>query len=194
MGTHPSHPMSDYIGNFSNPAYGSFSITQQGDSLFLTTAPQTLWLRHYHYDIFEGFVKDPKEGIDTAGGVKLQFNMDLTGNIAGVDFDLEPSIGHPIVFTRAPLAKKVSKEELQKYVGDYQLGASLTIKVLIRDAALYLSVPGQPDYELVPIDINKFSIKQLTNFTVQFNTNDKGEVIELLSIQPNGTFKATKKN
>jgi hypothetical protein len=61
------------------------------------------------------------------------------------------------------------------------------------EKTIYLLVPGQPEYELVPVDKDKFSIKILKGFTVQFNRDDKKEVSELLSIQPNGTFKATKK-
>jgi hypothetical protein len=72
--------------------------------------------------------------------------------------------------------------------------SGLTLKVFIKDdKTLILSVPGQPEYELIPVDKNKFSIKSLSGFTVQFNANDKNEITELLSIQPNGTFKATRK-
>ena len=54
-------------------------------------------------------------------------------------------------------------------------------------------VPGQPEYKLIPIDKDKFSLKGLNGFSVQFNRNNKNEIIEMLSIQPNGTFKAKKK-
>jgi hypothetical protein len=54
-------------------------------------------------------------------------------------------------------------------------------------------VTGQPEYELVPVENEKFNIRTLPGYTVQFIMNDKNEITGLLSIQPNGTFKATKK-
>jgi CubicO group peptidase (beta-lactamase class C family) len=194
--THPSHPAADYTGLFGNPGYGTFEISLLGDSLFASFPNQTWWLRHSLYDIFESFDKDPKEGIDTSdGGVKLQFNMDQAGNISNISIDAEPSLGKPIIFTRTHNAIAVSKESLQKYTGQYSLGPNAILKIYIKDEkTLWLSVPGQPEYELVPIEPNKFAIKILTGFIVQFNSNPQGEITELLSIQPNGTFKATRKN
>ena len=40
---------------------------------------------------------------------------------------------------------------------------------------------------------NKFKIKILKGYTVQFDQNEKGEVVSASFIQPNGTFKAKKK-
>ena len=82
---------------------------------------------------------------------------------------------------------------MQQYEGEYDLGGTALKVYLKGDKTLYLFVPGQPEYELVPVDKDKFSIKILKGFTVQFNRDDNKEVSELLSIQPNGTFKAKKK-
>jgi hypothetical protein len=118
----------------------------------------------------------------------------LAGNITSISVDLEQGSGKPVVFRRTDRAKETSGTDLQKFVGDYQLGGSMTLKVYTKGPRiLYLAVPGQPEYELVMVDTNKFSIKTLTGFTIQFNVNAAGDVTELLSIQPNGTFKATKK-
>ena len=175
-------------------------MTLERDSLFAVFSKQTWWLKHYHYDIFDPFDKDPKTGIDTStsegggGGIRLQFDMDQSGNIVSVAMRLEGAVDKPIVFTRTPKVAKLTAAQLQKYVGEYVLGGTITSKVFVKnDSTLFLSVPGQPEYELVPLGADKFSIKTLSGFTIQFNSNDKGEVTELLAIQPNGTFKATKK-
>jgi hypothetical protein len=34
---------------------------------------------------------------------------------------------------------------------------------------LILTIPGQPDYELVPVRNNEFNFKNLTGFSVKFN-------------------------
>ena len=57
---------------------------------------------------------------------------------------------------------------------------------------LYLFVPGQPEYELLPTAKHKFSIKILDGYKVEFVENDNGDITELLFIQPNGTFTAKK--
>jgi hypothetical protein len=49
------------------------------------------------------------------------------------------------------------------------------------------------DFTLVPVDKNKFALKEVKGFTVEFSLNEKGEVVSLTSIQPNGRFKAEKK-
>lgn len=74
------------------------------------------------------------------------------------------------------------------------LGGAETAKIYIKNGnTLCLFVPGQPEYELVAVGGDKFSIKTLTGFNIQFVLDDKGVVTGLLAIQPNGTFKATKK-
>ena len=191
--TKPSHEWKDYEGLYSNKAYGSFDIELERDSLFAMTGEHIWWLRHNQYDIFDAFDKDPKEGIDTSdNSIPIQFQMNANGDITSFDIGLEPTL-KPISFTKSPKAKAISIDSLQKYVGDYEL-SSIILKISIKNnKTLTLFVPGQPEYELVPVDKNKFSIKSLTGFTVQFNVNDKNEISELLSIQPNGTFKAKRK-
>jgi len=193
LNTKPSHELKDYAGLYNNKGYGTMEVALLRDSLFALVGTHTWWLRHYHYDQFEPFEKTPKEGIDTSDKSKpLQFQTSQMGEIESVLMELEPAL-KPIEFNRIPRPKAVSRDSLKKFEGDYDLGGVVANISLKNDNALHLLVPGQPDYELVPIDNNKFSIKSLTGFTIQFNLNDKNEVIELMSIQPNGTFKAVKK-
>lgn len=193
-GTHPSHELKAYEGIYSNKGYGSFEVIAKDDSLFAQFGTHLWWLRHYNYDSFEPFEKDPKDGFDTTDhSDPLLFSMSTSGDIESVAAGFEPTL-KPLLFTKTLKAKAISKENLQKYTGDYLLG-TITIKVSIKgEKTLTLSVPGQPEYELVPVDTDKFSIKTLNGFTVQFNPDSKGNITELLSIQPNGTFKATRKN
>jgi hypothetical protein len=97
-------------------------------------------------------------------------------------------------FTKTPKPKEITEEELKKYVGDYDLSGAATVKVYIKDnKTLFVLVPGQPDYELIPIEKDKFSLKIINGYFVQFEINDKGVSTELTFIQPNGNFKAKKK-
>ena len=56
--TSPSHPLKDYAGTYYHPGYGNFVISLDKDSLFAKGAENVLWLRHFHYDVFEFFDKD----------------------------------------------------------------------------------------------------------------------------------------
>jgi CubicO group peptidase (beta-lactamase class C family) len=96
----PSHPLNDYTGNFVNKAYGIIEFSVLNDSLFATVGQHTWWLKHLHYDVFEPFDKDPKEGIDTAEKSNpILFQMNQAGEIESASLNLEPTVP-PILFTR----------------------------------------------------------------------------------------------
>jgi hypothetical protein len=54
-------------------------------------------------------------------------------------------------------------------------------------------VPGQPDYELVPVGNDEFNIKVAKGFSVKFEAGENKKISSLSFIQPNGVFKAIKK-
>lgn len=191
--TSTTHALKDYEGLYTNKGYGTFEIISKNDSLFALPGSHTWWFKHLQYDIFVPVEKDDTGNFDTTeNSDPLQFTMSLSGDIESVSINFEPGI-KPIVFTKTLKAKAISKEQLQEYEGTYNL-AGTEIKVYIKgESTLYLFVTGQPEYELVPVDKDKFSIKILKGFSVQFNKDENKKVTELLAIQPNGTFKATKK-
>lgn len=192
--TQPSHSLKDYEGIYQHPGYGSFEISLVNDSLFAQMGKDLMWLRHYHYDIFEPFGKTPGETIDTTekSPFKLQFHMNEAGDISMVTQQLEAGL-EPFKFTKTPKPKAITKEELEKYVGEYLLGGA-TVKVYIKDnKTLYVLVPGQPDYELLPVEKHKFALKVANGFFLQFEVNEKGESLSATFQQPNGNFKATRK-
>lgn len=192
--TAPSHALKEYEGMYNHAGYGSFDISVIHDSLFARLGKEQLWLRHYHYDIFEPFNNDPKDGIDTAdkSQLRFQFQMNEAGDINTVNLALEPTLP-PLKFNKTPKPKAITKEELQKFVGEYEFNG-VAAKVYIKDdKTLYILIPGQPDYELIPIDKNKFSLKLLSGFYIQFEVNDTGQTTDLTFMQPNGNFKAKKK-
>ena len=87
---------------------------------------------------------------------------------------------------------EVDKADLEKYVGEYLLGG-VTSKIYLKGGnTLFLFVPGQPEYELFATGVHKFSIKNLEGFKIEFIAGEKG-ITDANFIQPNGTFKATKK-
>ncbi|MEW4489506.1 serine hydrolase [Thalassoglobus sp. JC818] len=51
--TNPTHPLIDYVGQYTNPAYGDFEISLNGDALQWSHHGFQGPLRHYHYDVFD---------------------------------------------------------------------------------------------------------------------------------------------
>jgi hypothetical protein len=191
-GTKLSHSVADYSGIYANDGYGKYVVNAKGDSLFLQTKAQKWWLRQYHYDIFEPF--EIKNGVDTADSspIRVQFTTGLMGDIESVAMT-GFGVPKPVVFNRSAPPKAVTAEELKKYVGEYDLMGQ-TIKVYTKnDKTLFAFVPGQPEYELVFLGKDKFNIKVLKGFSLQFEVNAQGETTGTTFMQPNGNFKATKK-
>lgn len=84
----------------------------------------------------------------------------------------------------------LTAKDLEKYVGTFEFEAiSLTTTTSIKNNALWVSAPGQGDFELVPLSLNKFLIKGMSGYTLIFEMNgEKPE--DFTAIQPNGTFNA----
>jgi CubicO group peptidase (beta-lactamase class C family) len=192
--TKPTHSLKDYEGTYMQPGYGTINVYLKKDSLFARAAEHTLWLKHDNYDVFDFFEVLPGEDIDTAdsGPARMQFQLSKTGDIESLAIDLEASL-KPLVFTRQLPKKEVAKEDLQKYTGDYDLGGTIINVYIKGEKTLYMLVPGQPEYELAATDTNRFALKALSGYTVQFAVNDKGIVTVATFQQPNGHFKAVKK-
>lgn len=192
-GTTISHPLKDYTGVYTAAGTEHFELSLERDSLFILMPNDRLYLRHHHYDIFDLWDKNDLKDNDSSNteGLKISFRMDEAGNIASASLPLDGP-AKPIVFTKGPKGKAMSKDSLQRYIGDYTLGGT-TVKVYVKgENTLYVFVPGQPEYELIPTEKNKFTLKILPAYSIQFSGNAKGEISELLFIQPNGSFKATR--
>ena len=194
LNTQPSHSLKDYTGLYSSAGKESFELSLKNDSLFLMAPVEKLYLRHYHYDVFNLMDKDDLKDADTAyspDALKIMFRIDEAGDISAASIPLEGP-EKPIVFTKGTKAKPMTKDSLQKYVGDYSLSGT-TVKVYIKgENTLYVFVPGQPEYELIADEKDRFTLKILPAYHVQFSGNAKGEIAELTFIQPNGSFKATR--
>lgn len=190
LNTKPSHALEDYTGKFTNAGYGTIEIKKQHDSLFGTLNEIPITLKHYHYDFFNAYVP---EKIDPDGDpIKFQFQTNVKGDIESVSVPLEASV-KDIVFTKEVEAIEIKKDDLQKYTGEYLL-SGLTIKVYLKNEnTLMILVPGQPDYEMVPVKKDEFNFKALKGYSAKFTVNEKNITTKLFFIQPNGTFKAVKK-
>jgi CubicO group peptidase (beta-lactamase class C family) len=192
-GTKPTHALKDYTGLYTHPGYGTIEVFMNGDSLMASVPNKTLWLKHYHYNIFSPYEKDPEEGIDTTATsqTKFHFLMNLLGEINTISTDLEPSL-KSLEFVKKPKEVAMSEASLQDYVGDYEL-MGMIIKIYTKGNTLYAFVPGQPDYELAAEGNDKFNLKVLNGYAIHFLRDEAKKVTSASFVQPNGTFTATKK-
>lgn len=193
QGTKYSHAMSEYSGEFENKGYGVIKIFNEKDTAWIEyneAGKRTKsYLEHYHYDVFR--IRSTEETENPKDAPKLRFNTDQKGNIASLEIQMEPNV-KDIVFDK--LSPALNKNELQRYVGNYDLNGA-TVKVYIKgDKTLMVFLPDQPDYELVPSKKDEFDLKVAKGYSVKFEVNEKNEVISMTFVQPNGNFKAKRKN
>lgn len=192
--TKPLHGADEYTGIYENKGYGQVKIFRENDTSWIDfneAGKRTKsYLQHYHFDIFR--IRSTEETEENKNATKIRFNTDTKGEIVSIEAEMEQGV-KDIVFEKLPPAITVAKKDLEKYVGDYEL-SGVTVKVYIRgENTLMVLVPGQPDYELVPVKKHEFNLKILKGYSVKFDVTEKGETTGLSFIQPNGTFTAKKK-
>jgi CubicO group peptidase (beta-lactamase class C family) len=174
-GTHPSHDLKDYVGDYSNPGYGVASIALASEKLKLTLNKVTRPLEHFHYDQFQV----PADPLDQFEKMKVMFLIDFDGEISSLSMPLQPDV-KDIVFTRMPDRQLTQRSFIEPFTGDYEIpGAPVPLKISLRgENSLIVSVPGQPDYKLNPKRGTKFELADVKGITIEFKQDATGKVTE----------------
>ncbi len=192
-GTRPTHSITDYTGTYTNEAYGTISIEMQKDSVVAKFNALNFKVKHYHYNYFNFIPVADGVDADEDDAMKGLFNINIKGEIESLSLPLQNGV-KDIEFKKKVETIEVSKADLEKYVGEYELPGPTIVKVYIKgEKTLTLVVPGQPEYELIPVKKDVFNLKILSGFSLRFEKNEKDETTAGYFIQPNGTFKAIKK-
>lgn len=182
QGTSPTHPLDEYTGTYTHPAYGALEIGRDGDGLTFSFHTLESPLEHWHYDVFRT-TEEPVEG------VKVVFQTDLSGHVSRLAAPLQTGV-NPIQFERRPAAELSDPEVLAEYPGDYELlGGRVEVR-LRDDGTLTVTVPGQPTYELTPERPDRFSLGEEEGYAVRFVRDEDGAVRELVFLQPQGNVPA----
>jgi len=185
LNTKPSHPLEDYAGDYEHPGYGVISIVKKGDQMIAEYNSIPFVASHYHYDVFEIINEMMDESF------KVSFFMDLKGNIRSLSIQMEEAV-EPLVFTKMPEKAMMEKSFLEKFTGEYMIGEAKSTVFLKGEKTLFIYVPGQPEYELVPYKGTTFNFKVLSGFSIEFIIDESGKVTEAKVTQPNGVFTAKK--
>lgn len=191
-GTSMSHSMEEYAGSYSNDGYGEFIVEMSGDSLYGKLPLMRVFLKHYHYDVFQPYLVEGLK-VDTTAAIEIKFKFEtnISGEISGFEAKFEPTTD-PVFFKKVAVEVAMEREALERLCGEYDL-AGMTSKFYIKNDILHLFVPGQPEYELMSLGDDKFKLKIVEGFSVEFIEDEKGKIIECKFIQPNGIFTAKKK-
>jgi hypothetical protein len=190
--THPSHPLEAYTGLFGNPAFSEFTITLKNDTLFSFLMGEPVWFKHYHYDVFkiESVKNDNAVSAEENGGMLINFISGNDGKIEKISMELDEP-GKATEFTRQAIKVAMSKDDLSKYAGEYDMEGQ-TVKIYIKGTTLMVSVPGQPDYETVAVGNDTFNLVVAKGYGVKF-TLENGKATVVTFVQPNGNFAAKRK-
>jgi CubicO group peptidase (beta-lactamase class C family) len=176
-GTNPSHQLSEYIGQYENPAYGIINITLNDTALQFDFHNIMLPLYHYHFDRFD----TPND--EQYGLFSLNFITNPQGSIDGLLVSLDES---QTTFNKKADASLNDPNILNKYAGKYEFAGSI-FNIELIDKNLYIVIPGQPRYQLLPVKQNLFRIKEFADYRFEFIVVN-GNVTAVKQIDPSGEY------
>ena len=184
--TKPSHALSEYVGDYANPGYGTLSVGLPAEQLSLTATFNgiTTPLEHWHYDVFSG-MRNP--GDPTFENMKYNFRTNLRGDIDAVAAPFEPNVD-PIVFVRQPDRELLDPAFLTRLTGRYYL--TDTTRVTLKGNALVVQTGNGAPIELVPYRRAEFTFKGLAGTSVEFVLDAQRRPVMLRVKQPNGVFES----
>lgn len=185
--TKPAHDIGEYAGEYEHPGYGIFKVAVSGDGLSLTYNNITSPFGHWHYEVFNG-MDNPDD--HTFEDIKIRFLTNMNGDVDGVAVVLERAVDE-LVFARKADKRMSDPAYLARFVGEYELTGRITT-IRLKGNTLTAFVPGQPTYDLEPDRDDRFNLKGLNGFSVEFLTNDDGEMIARFH-QPNGVFEMSRR-
>ena len=178
-GTHPSHNLTEYVGDYGHQGYGVISISPDGDGFKMTFNKVAETLKHYHYDSFQV----PENPFDPFEKLVLTFQTDANGEIAGITLPLG---GKDTVFTRLPDKNLTERSFIEHFAGQYEVPGSPTPATvqLQGDHTLVLIFPGSQGLELIPQRGTTFGVKSVPAVTIEFKQDAGGKVSEAVIHTP----------
>jgi hypothetical protein len=181
--TKPSHPLEDYSGEFEHPAYGILKVALKDTALQMDFHRIVLPLKHFHYDRFDS-PNDEQYGLWS-----LNYLTNPQGEIDRLTISLDES---EVTFMRRVDASLSDPKILQQYTGKYEIGGAVLEVTLKEENFLYLTIPGQPVYQLIPYKIHKFLIKGFADIVLEFVV-ENGKVTALKQRDPSGEYQFKRK-
>ena len=175
--TKPSHDLSEYIGEYDHPAYGTLKISMKDNALRFDFHKIGLPLTHFHYDRFDS--PDDEE----EGKWSINFSTNPQGDIDKATVSLDEG---EVTFVRR--AAKLDQAVAQRLVGNYESVSGAKFQVAYRPGAgLFIVRPGAPDQILLAYKGLKFKIPEFADVIVEF-VEENGQITAIKQIDPSGEY------
>jgi len=175
--TKPSHPISDYVGEYEHPAYGTLKIGMKDNQLQFEFHKMRFPMTHFHYDRFD----TPDDERD--GKWSVNFSTNPQGDIDKATMSLDEA---EATFVRRPPA--LDPAQGQRLAGTYETPSGFKFQVVLRPGnGLYLISSGQPDEKLIPYKPLKFRTEEFADAVVEF-VEESGKITGLKQIDPSGEY------
>jgi CubicO group peptidase (beta-lactamase class C family) len=180
--TKPSHPLTDYVGEYEHPAYGTLKIGMKDNQLQFDFHKIKLPLAHYHYDRFD--TANDEEN----GKWSVSFATNPQGDIDKATMSLDE--GEVTLVRRAPALDAATG---QRIAGTYETASGGKFQVVLRaNSGLFIVQLGAPDQRLIPYKGLKFRIPEFADVIVEF-VEENGQITALKQITPAGEFVSKRK-
>jgi hypothetical protein len=180
--THPSHSLTDYIGDYEHQAYGRLKIALTGAQLQFAFHKLQFPLTHFHYDRFD----TPDD--ECHGKWSVNFLTNPQGDVDKAVMSLDEA---DVVFTRMP--QPLAPERLRQLTGTYETPSKFKFHVVLRESAnLYIAFPGAPDEKLIHYKDLQFRISRYSDVMYEF-VEERGEITALKHRTPSGEYVFTRK-
>ncbi len=175
--TTPSHPLAEYVGEYTHPVYGIVKIAMQDDNLQFNFGKIQLPLYHFHYDRFD----TPDD--ERLGKWSVNFLINPQGDVDRVTMSLDEK---EAIFTRQ--GETLDSQFLAQLAGTYLTPTDFKFQVVLKDDNfLYLVLPGQPEEKLIPYKNLIFRIERFSDMTFEFVMENK-QVKALKQKDPSGEY------
>ena len=191
-GTHPSHELAEYAGEFEHPGYGTLAIrvdsSASAQKLFMKLNDVERPLEHFHYDTFQV----PENPLDAFEKLRVTFPTNAQGEISTVQANLEANVKE-IVFTRRAEKRMFEASFLRQFTGEYDAPGQPWTVALAGENALQLVFPGAPPRKLIPRHGTRFDVQDLTGITLEFKQDAAGQGQEVVVYTPDSALVIPKK-
>jgi CubicO group peptidase (beta-lactamase class C family) len=179
--TKPSHPLSSYVAEYENPAYGVLKIGLTGDQLQFGFHEFQFPLTHFHYDRFD----TPDD--EQYGKFSVNFRTNPQGDVDHAVISLDEA---EVVFTRKP--ETLDPKLLQSLAGTYLTPSKVKFQVTYQPGSgLSLEFPGAPPEKLIPIKGLQFRTQRFADVVYEF-VLENGQAKALKERDPSGEFTYTR--
>jgi len=173
--TKPSHALTDYVGDYENPAYGLLKIGLSGNELRFDFHKMKMPMTHFHYDRFD--TPDDEEN----GKWSVNFRTNPQGDIAQAVMSLDEA---EATFTRKP--EMLAPGLLTQMAGSYQTPTGTKIQITYQEiSGLALVPPGAPPQPLNQVMGLRFRTPQFSDTIFEFVV-ENGRVTALKERDPGG--------